>query len=177
MSSSDNNDSATSNYSDILNALDNLEVWDWCGSSHDYPRYAHDYHGNTKKNIVVPTTNTDPIDKSDKPADNTTDNNSTKFTEAIESSSTADPNSTKSTKPTESPTTADDKNTQATKETKQPPRLGPCGNPLTTFSMEDPCLRSDKCMEGKELDEGAKKTAEQIKAKGTRVSVVNGIFH
>jgi hypothetical protein len=166
MSSSDNNKSATSKYSDILNALDSLEVWDWCGYSHDYPRYAADYHGNPQENVTAAATSTEPINNSNGTEDKTT----SKPNESSDSSSTADTADTKDTADT--PT-----NSSSNDTTKQPPRLGPCGNPLTTFSTEDPCLRSDKCMDGKELDEGAKKTAEQIKAKGTRVSVVNGIFH
>lgn len=42
---------------------------------------------------------------------------------------------------------------------------------------ENVCPHNDKGLEGKELDEGAKESTENLRKKGTQMSVVSGLFH
>jgi hypothetical protein len=153
MSSTKNNASTPSNNTSTTAPTTGVDTWHWCGT---HLRECLCKESGEDKDEPLTTWNPtyESTDKSNDTKDKTAD-----------------------TKPTDSTTPADTKDTQDTKDTKEIKRFGPCGNPLTIFSTENPCLRSDKCMDGKELDGGAKKTAEQLKAKGTRVSVVNGIFH
>jgi hypothetical protein len=154
MSSTNNNASTPPNNSSTSAPTTGVDTWHWCGT-HLHECLCKECGGDKDEALTTwnPTYKKS-TDKSNDIKDKTAD-----------------------TKPTDSTTPAETKATQDTKDTKDIIRFGPCGNPLTIFSTEDPCLRSDKCTDGKELDEDAKKTSEQLKAKGTRVSIVNGIFH